>query len=531
MRILAVIPARAGSKGIPNKNIRLLNDCPLISYAINNAKQSQYITDVVVSTDSETVEMISRQLGVEVKRRDKRLCADSVTLDAVVYDASKDRQVDYIVTMQPTSPTLKVETLDAAIQYMICKDLDTLISAINKPHLSWSSVRGKKVPNYKERLNRQYLPENYLETGAFVISKSAVVCENSRIGKKVDIYEISEEEAIDIDTFADLKLAEMYLKKNHIAMYVNGNNQIGLGHVSRVLELADEFYSKPDIYFDSTQTKRETFGETTHTLIPIRTAEELLSNLVKKDYQMIINDVLDTSADYMQMLKKNTCAHVVNFEDDGEGARYADVVINALYDNSTSSNVKCGFKYYIVPRNFTFFTPIQIKEEVQNIFVCFGGADPQNYTDRVLNIIKNDIYQKYKFHVVLGRAKQNADELRKYNRFDNINIYHDVENIAEIMSICDIGLTSRGRTGYELAYLGIPTLAMAQNEREELHKFISRENGFFYLGKNPSDYIIEKNLNMVMCMNKLEREEVQKQLLMHELKQGRNRVMGIINSL
>ena len=189
MKILAVIPARAGSKGIPNKNIRIIGGHPLVYYSINNALQSEYITDVIVTTDSEEVRIVAQQMGAKYKWRDKELCGDAVTLDAVIADAiPQNEEYDYIVTMQPTSPTLTVKTLDSAIKYVIENDLDTLISAINAPHLSWGVVDGKKVPNYKERLNRQYLPPCYLETGAFVISRASVVTPETRIGEKVDVF-------------------------------------------------------------------------------------------------------------------------------------------------------------------------------------------------------------------------------------------------------------------------------------------------------------------------------------------------------
>ena len=144
MKILAVIPARAGSKGIPNKNIRIVGGKPLIYYSIDNAKKSRFITDVIVTTDSPQVKIIAQQMGVKYKSRDEKLCGDSITLDAVIEDAiPKDLSWDYIITMQPTSPTLSVETLDKAIQYAVVNDMDTVISAINAPHLSWRDENGK----------------------------------------------------------------------------------------------------------------------------------------------------------------------------------------------------------------------------------------------------------------------------------------------------------------------------------------------------------------------------------------------------
>ena len=87
MRILAVIPARAGSKGIPNKNIRIIGGKPLIYYSIRNALESKYITDTVVTTDSDAVRIIAEQMGASVRIRDARLCEEDVTLGAGMGDA------------------------------------------------------------------------------------------------------------------------------------------------------------------------------------------------------------------------------------------------------------------------------------------------------------------------------------------------------------------------------------------------------------------------------------------------------------
>lgn len=345
MQILAVIPARAGSKGIPNKNIRMVGSKPLIYYSINNAIHSQYITDIIVTTDSEQVKDIAIQMGVQYKSRDSKLCGDDVTLDSVIEDAiPKNKKWDYIVTMQPTSPTLRAKTLDKAIEYAIKSDLDTVISAINAPHLSWGIKDGKKVPNYEKRLNRQYLPPCYMETGAFVISKASVVTPNTRIGKKVDVFELPENESLDIDTFADLQNAEMMINSPKVAMYVNGNNKRGLGHIYRVLELADEFFSKPDIYYDYNQTAKEIFGETTHNLKPVNGEKELIEKCKENHYNIFINDILSTTTEYMVELRNSlpTKAKIINFEDDGSGAIKADLVFNALYNNSGLSNVLSG---------------------------------------------------------------------------------------------------------------------------------------------------------------------------------------------
>ncbi|MCD7789466.1 MAG: cytidyltransferase [Bacteroides thetaiotaomicron] len=533
MKILAIIPARAGSKGIPNKNIRIIGGHPLIYYAIHNALSSSYITDVIVTTDSEEVKIIASQMGAKYKWRDESLCGDSVTLDAVIADAiPEDEEYDYIITMQPTSPTLSIKTLDKAIAYAVEKDLDTLISAINAPHLSWGEKDGVKIPNYTERLNRQYLPPCYMETGAFVISKYSVVTPETRIGKNVDVFELPEDEAQDIDTFSDLQNVASILEKKKVAIYVNGNNTRGIGHIYRALEIADEFYSKPDIYYDINQTDVSVFGKTTHSLIPVNGIAELFERCHREQYTIFINDILTTSIDYMIGLRSVLPnAKIINFEDDGEGILKADLVFNALYHKSELPQIYSGEKYYISGKTFMFYEPIKIKDSVKRIFISFGGADPQNYSDRLLKTVIKDEYSGYHFTVVLGRAKENVRSLLEYNKYENIEVLYDVSNMPELMTSCDIAITSRGRTGYELALLGIPSIAMAQNEREEKHGFVCNENGFTYIGLNPTDEVIEGTLKMYLSLSRESRQRFQDKLLSHDLRGGRKRVMALINNL
>lgn len=532
MKILAIIPARAGSKGIPNKNIRIIGGHPLIYYSIKNALLSDLITDVIVSTDSAEVKIIANQMGVQVKWRDASLCGDEITLDAVIADAVPKGDWDYIVTMQPTSPTLQVATLDAAIKYTIENRLDTVISAINAPRLSWAEKNGKKVPNYTERLNRQYLPPCYIETGAFVVSRASDVTPKTRIGAKVDIYEVPLDQSQDVDTFEDLRIVAAALDNQKVAIYVNGNNKRGIGHIYRALEIADEFYVKPDIYYDINQTDPKVFGKTTHRLLPVNGIAELFEQCKKNKYTVFINDILTTSIDYMIGLKSVLPqARIVNFEDDGEGIIKADLVFNALFHNSEFPQVHAGEKYYICGKTFMFYEPIIIREKVRRVFISFGGADPQNYSDRLLAMISKPEYTDYQFVVVLGRAKHNVNALMEFNKFENIEVLYDVSNMPELMSRCDMGITSRGRTGYELAILGIPSISMAQNRREEKHGFVCNENGFTYIGLNPADEIIESNLKMYLLMSKESRQNFQNKLLSHDLRGGRKRVMNLINGL
>lgn len=225
-RILVVIPARGGSKGIPSKNVRLMCGRPLISYAIKNAigLSKKYIVDTVVDTDSEEIADISLDEGIDVVMRPTELGGDNITLDPVVHhamckmEARKGYRYDIIITMQPTSPTLKSQTIINALDYFVKHECDTLISGKNSPHLSWKYEKGKTVPNYEKRVNRQQLPPYLMETGGFLITKREFITENNRLGQKTEVYEVPEEESIDIDTELDWKACETVLSAKRILL-------------------------------------------------------------------------------------------------------------------------------------------------------------------------------------------------------------------------------------------------------------------------------------------------------------------------
>lgn len=535
MKILAVIPVCEGSQTLPNKNLRVINGKPMIYYAINNARKSEYVTDIIVTTNSDEIITIAKQMGTMVKKRSSDLSSPRVSLDEVVFDV-KDAvdfsQYDYIITMQPISPILRAATLDNAIRRCITQNYDTMISVADRAQYYWSKgTDGEYFPLISQRMNKHQLPPFYMETGAFLITRPSCIKPDTRIGKKCGLYELDSDEALDVFTFGDLKQADNILSRRSVAFYVNGNNVRGLGHIYRVLQLADEFFTKPDIYFDSTQTKAEFFGQTTYDVTPVDGVSGLINALKEKGCDILINDILSTDAEYMIKLKNALPRmKIVNFEDEGSGAEYADIVFNALYDESSSANVRAGADYYIVPKLFLLCDPIKIHEQVKNVLITFGGADPMNYTDIVLDIAKKEKYKDIHFTFVIGKAKKNFESLLSSNG-GNIEMLYDISNMPEVMSRCDIALSARGRTGYELAVLGVPTISLAQNDREERHNFMSDKNGYLYIGYDPDKKTIEQAMDKLIFSDKSEREAMQKKMLSHDLRSGRKHIMNIIDNL
>lgn len=540
MKILAIIPARGGSKMIPRKNVRFIAGKPLISYAIQCAKSCAYDMDLFVSTDDEEISYVARKYGADILKRPLNLAEDSITLDPVIYHAvttieeQKQYVYDIVITIQPTSPLLRYQTLDSAIEKFICSDLDTIISGINEPRLSWMKVGNTYMPKYKQRLNRQYLPEEFKETGAFVITKREFVTQQGRFGKNVSIYEVPAGEAVDIDSSHDWVIAERELMKKKILIRVEGYEQIGLGHVYRGLQIAASMIEHDVKFVISEKSKLgiEKLRQNYYQMEVIKENTDFIDMVKREGADIVINDILDTKVDYIKQLKA-LGVRVINFEDTGEGGYFADVLINALLDcDTTYHNAYWGPDYYLIRDEFMMEQPKEFSESVKEILAVFGGVDPNNITKRAADALLR-IVDEYSVHatIILGMGYEKKEEIEQYvfSRTDKITILKDVKLISKYMRKGDLAIASRGRTMYELAVMGVPTVVVAENEREMVHNFGSIENGILNLG-------LEKDVDAQMLYDTLKwlielpqiRENMRSQMLQTELKHGMKRVRALI---
>lgn len=538
MNILIVIPARGGSKGIPRKNLRALNGKPLIYYSIKTALSSQYKPDVYVSTDDEEIGMISKKFGAKVFKRDPEYAKDSATLDPVIYEAyekiskKNKKTYDIIVTLQPTSPLLRTSKLDAALDIIINNNnIDTVISAKEDTHLTWRKAGDKFVANYEKRVNRQYLPQTYRETGGVLITRNSIISKDNRIGKSVELFVLSGGESIDIDSFEDWNLCEYYLTRKNIVFVLTGYPEVGLGHIYRALILANNLVSHHLYFLVDRKSKLgyEKLSENNYSVF-MQQSDNIIDDILKFKPDVVINDILDTEEDYISALK-NEGIRVINFEDMGSGSKYCDAVINALYSKPEFSDKHYfGHKYFCAKDEFILTKPKVIIPEVKNVLITFGGTDPNNYTLKVLESIYDFCQNKnIALDVILGMGYNKHESL---NDFKNISLYQNINNISDFMYKADIIFSSAGRTVYEIACIGVPTIVMAQNERELTHFFASAENGFINMGiakdldNSKILYQFEK-----LISNYNERKYINERMLSKNLKKGKERVIKLINNI
>ena len=161
-RILAIIPARAGSKGLPNKNIIDLVGKPLIAWTIQESLKSKYITDTIVSSDSDTILKIATQYGAEIIKRPKRLATDKANSESIIKHSlnflkQNKKEFDYIILLQPTSPLRKVSDIDKAFKRLFKTQANSLISVSRIDNKILKAFLQKKN-GYLEGINNNQYP-------------------------------------------------------------------------------------------------------------------------------------------------------------------------------------------------------------------------------------------------------------------------------------------------------------------------------------------------------------------------------------
>lgn len=228
-KVLAIIPARAGSKGVPGKNYQPVNGLPMVEWSIRAALSSDYIDMVIVTSNCPNVkavtEIYTKSFGKKVGylSRPDDLCEDdSKTEDAIVHVLGKliknDILMDYIVLLQPTSPIRTNNLIDGCIEQIFSEKKDTLVTVDRKTPFFWNYTPEESTPTYEPdaRPMRQDLDDSeffYHENGnVYVFETEAFVENKCRIGSNVTLYETDRLQSLQIDDEWDFKFMESMIK-------------------------------------------------------------------------------------------------------------------------------------------------------------------------------------------------------------------------------------------------------------------------------------------------------------------------------
>ncbi|UJH92540.1 acylneuraminate cytidylyltransferase family protein [Antarcticibacterium sp. 1MA-6-2] len=223
MKVLGIIPARGGSKGIPGKNIKLLGGKPLLAYTADSATASRFLSRVILSSDNSGIISIGKEFGLEVPFvRPQELAGDGtksleVIQHAVKFLKEKGEEYDAVCLLQPTTPLRSSGFIDTAIEKFIQGNYDSVISvrevpAEFNPHWIFEEKDGNlKIATGETEIisRRQDLPKAYHRDGAIYITKTAVLLEqNSLYGNNIGFIDTTGSSFVNIDTPEDWEEAE-----------------------------------------------------------------------------------------------------------------------------------------------------------------------------------------------------------------------------------------------------------------------------------------------------------------------------------
>ena len=221
--IIAIIPARGGSKGIPKKNIIDFLGKPLIVHSIDYAKSSNLISDIYVSTDDSVIAKIALANNVNVIDRPKSISGDTASTESALIHTLKNivDKPDVIILLQPTSPLRPKNSLNDAINTFISNNYDSLLSISPTHRFFWRINDKKAIPKYdfNNRPRRQDMKSediNFIENGSLYISTyENLIHNNNRLGGNIGYIIFDEKYSYEIDSMTDLRFLENLSNKNN----------------------------------------------------------------------------------------------------------------------------------------------------------------------------------------------------------------------------------------------------------------------------------------------------------------------------
>lgn len=470
---IVLVLARGGSKEISRLNLRLVNEKPLLYYILKTCLQVRN-ADVFVSTDSQVITALTLLYGGKVIQRPRFLTKDSTKIEEIVNHALKflkknNKIYQKCFVVSPIFPTLKIETIDKFFNELSIKK-PTIFGVTKDYNYKIIESKTKRLSNIKNEV------VNVKKIVSFMVEPFQ---QQKHFPKSQFAIQLDRNESLTINDYHDLSVLEKILTRKKILVRVDGDEVIGLGHVYNILTILNYLRDEEILIVMNSKRKLGNYKFKQHNYrIKYFSYDKQLYDIIDNfKPNIIFNDILNTSENYIKNLKTRKC-FVVNFEDLGEGASQADLVFNPIYYSSKKQKKTFfGSEYACVRDEFRIWNKKRlIHKEVKKVLITFGGADRSNITLKILKAIRKSTFKKINFIVVLGigysHKKEIMEETKRMKKEGfSLRVLENSDLMAKYISESDFVITSNGRTVFEVASLKIPMITISTNEREDRHLF------------------------------------------------------------
>lgn len=457
--VLGIVPVRAHSQGLKNKALQLIDGEPLLLRTL--MKVAPLVNRLVISTNDATVAGIARLWGFAVEDRPAFLAGPDIPLAPVIqHIASNPEYARYetVACFQVTVPFIEAETLSAMIDGFRHTEDDWWVAVAPCEGIHWQKGAPEEVPVLlQQRVNRQQADarlDPHRETGIQVMTGDYARTNTGRLGG----YRIEAAEALDIDTVEDLMVAKLRARRRHVHFFVKVGDAVGSGHLHRALTLADAMphhWATVGLDVNSPGWARDLRKDRGYdTWDGYGPAPDL-----------VVNDTLDTSREWITSWQAKG-VKVATFEDEGTGRLHADLVVNELLPGPTLLGDRLhGPEYSVLRPEFACHPPHRAPGDATKVLVSFGGTDPAGLNPRVAKVLLKHWPDQLAVRLALGPGVESTGLVDAFR-----HIEEDREGLmAEHMAWADLCVTAQGRTQYEAAAMGVPTVTIAANERESRH--------------------------------------------------------------
>jgi len=535
---LILIMARKGSNdAISRQNLRLVDNKPLIYYIIKTSLEFKK-ADVIVSTDSDEIKELSLMYGAQVISRPEQLTKNTTSIKEICFHTlktlkDKNQNYDSCLVLHPKIPLIQLKTIELFFKHLK-NNVDTIfgLSDILESKFIF------KTKNLNQIIKLDSINHDIGILNKIVSFKVQNFLNNN--GKFIGPFQgikLSKNETHTLRSYHDFGIFEQILSRKKILVRIDSGIKIGMGHVYNMLTILNHFRNDEILIVmqKNQNLGSHKFKENLYNVKSFSTNSELKKIIDDFKPNIIFNDILNTTENYMKNLKKFN-SMIVNFEDIGNGRKFANLVFNPIFkDRKKLTQEFYGGKYACVRDEFRIWKNLSLRKNVQKILISFGGTDVSNITKKTLSIIEKNNMKNIEFTVILGhgfkyknKIKQKIQQLRK-NNF-KIILVEKSDFLAQHIRETDFAIISNGRTVFEVACMGVPMLTVSVNDREKSHSFVKDKQIGYHMTFQSSTF----TKNLLCGVNHLtsfkNRKKYKNNLEKLDLLNGVNNVVKKINS-